>query len=274
MALQTLTQPSLVRNEEILLVSCIAFITYERLQDPYATAGYYLDYIIAGLKILRERERTRTRVEDAAAAFNLIDHFIEPMFFQIQLVFAMFREPARLVWNSPPDPEQPQPEVPEIFTDVESARTAIFSICVWRYIVSHRGETWSDSSARFHEVRTWLAKWQEAFSILVNSIPPEASEDHRKATALRLQAQIMVGALLYSVRDDVPTDYSSNPALVYLSMPSKIAIFTRISNNRKINLSGINGRLSSSPHAKRVGGPGGESFIVLELTTTGPIVRD
>lgn len=274
MALQTLTQPSLVRNEEILLVSCIAFITFERLTDPGGTSGHYLDYIIAGLKILSERERTRTKVEDTAAAFNLIDHFIEPMFFQIQLVMSMFCEPARLVWNAAPPANQTAPNIPRNFSSFQSAREALFQICVWRYVLTHRGEAWSSTSAGFLEVKTLLSKWHQSLNMLADSLPSDVPEERRRFDALKLQGQIQVGAILYSVRDDAPSGFMNRPALVYLSMPSKIAIFTRISNSRKINLSGINGRLSSTPHAKRVGGPDGENFIVMELSTTGSIVRD
>ena len=274
LALQTLTRPTIPHNEEILLVSCIAFITFERLQDPCGTIGSYLTYIVAGLKILRERERTRSAQIDDGYSFNLVDHFIEPMFFQIQLVISMFCEPARLVCNNEPQVLSAYPDIPTTFEDVHDARHALFRICVWRYIISYKGEEWSGSSPGFQKVRSLLTQWHDSLAVLERSFPESEIEDRKKVGGLRNQAQILVGAMLYSARDGVPKTCYGHPTLVYLSMPTKIAIFTRISESRKINLAGINGGLSPWPHAKRVSGPTGENFVVLELSTSGAMVRE
>lgn len=264
LALQTLTRPSLFQNEEILLVSCIAFITFERFQDPGGTAGHYLEYIIAGLKILRERNKARPRVEESAS-FNLVDSFIEPMFFQIQLVLSMFCEPSRLIINDALQFQESSPRIPRTFANLESAREAFLRICFWRYILSHQGEAWSSTSPGFLRIKGLVAEWHRSLSSLESTL--QSTDDDRKRLAtVRQGAQVLVGAMLYSVREDVPTDYFGRPALVYLMMPSKIAIFTRINNDRKINLAGINGGLCPWPHAKRVSGPGGENFVVLELS--------
>ena len=267
LALRTLTRPSLFQNEEILLVSCIAFITFERLQDPYGTAGHYLRYVVAGLKILKERERLQPP-PDNAAPFNLVDSFIEPMFFQIQLVLSMFCEPARLICNNTEHVNSVFPDIPPSFSSLEKARDAFFRICVWRFILSHRGEIWGKTSESFLQIKSLFAKWHESLNALEAKFAADDMEDRRRSADPRRHAQIFVGAILFSVEEDVPTNCLTRPTLVYLSMPSKIAIFTRISNSRKINLSGINNGLWPWPHAKRVGGPGGENFVVLELSST------
>ena len=246
-------------------------MTFERFQDPGGVAGHYLEYIIAGLKILREREKARPRVE-GTEAFNLVDSFIEPMFFQIQLVTSMFCEPARIDCNNALHLQRSCPDIPQTFPNAESARLAFFRICIWRFTVSYQGGEWLSTSPAFLEVKALLGRWHESLNSLETSLPPNAEAERKSIAAVRGAVQVLVGAILYSVRTDAPVTCSSRPTLVYLQMPSKIAIFTRISNNRKVNLSGINGGLAPWPHAKRVGGPAGENFVVLELSlaeTTG-----
>ena len=70
LALQELSRSSPAQKEEVLLVSCIAFIAFERFRDPDGHYGTYLDYAISGIKILREREALRLNGRNEAA-FNL-----------------------------------------------------------------------------------------------------------------------------------------------------------------------------------------------------------
>lgn len=81
--------------------------------------------------------------------------------------------------------------------------------------------------------------------------------------------------MLFSVREDVPSNGLCRPGLVDLSNPTKIQIFVRISDHRKVNLSGINGGTPAAlkdsgpgfwPHAKRMKVEGGTDFISLELS--------
>lgn len=128
LALQCLTNPSRDEKADILLVSCIAFILFERLHDPFAMAGKYLDYAIAGLKILGERNKDSDAFSREGEAFNLVDDFLEPMFFQIELALSMFCDPDRVVY---PVTRQTCPKIPTQFQDVETARDSFFQICVW-----------------------------------------------------------------------------------------------------------------------------------------------
>lgn len=79
LAIQGLTNPSCDEKADILLVSCIAFILFERLQDPFGMTGRYLDYAIAGLKILAERGQDSNNFSREGEAFNLVDDFLEPV---------------------------------------------------------------------------------------------------------------------------------------------------------------------------------------------------
>lgn len=59
LALNALSSQESPPSPGILLVSCIAFIAFERLHDPTGLGGRYIDYIIAGLSILRERSESQ-----------------------------------------------------------------------------------------------------------------------------------------------------------------------------------------------------------------------
>lgn len=202
-------------------------------------------------------------------AFNLVDDFVEPMLFQIELVFSMFREPGRVVLNEIPDNDARPPTFPAEFSSVEAACDAIFRIILWRYIILHRGEEWSRTSDGFLTVRSLMDKWHKSLSAFQARLTDNEVEQYHRLEALRKQVRVLSGAILYSVRDDVPAKTECHPTLVYLSLPDKLTVFTSIDRNRKVNLSGLNGTLYPWPHAKRVGGPNGDNFVSMEFTASG-----
>lgn len=271
LALHNLSRSSPAQKEEVLLVSCIAFIAFERFRDPDGVHGNYLDYAIAGLKILREREEMRLRTGNGGA-FNLVDDFVEPMLFQIEIIFTMFCEPDRVMLNEVSEVNSEPPNFPAEFVDIPSACNAVFRIILWRYIVLHRNEAWTNTSCGFLTVRNLMEKWYRALSALQANVPDNEVEQYHRIEALRKQIRVLSGAILYSVREDIPGKTLCRPTLAYLSLPDKLTIFTGIDRNRKVNLSGMNGTLYPWPHAKRVGGPDGDSFVALEFTASGMAV--
>ena len=200
---------------------------------------------------------------------KLVDDFIEPMLFQIELVFSMFCEPERIMLNDVPQTDLEPPSIPAEFSDLGTACNAIFRIIVWRYIIMHRAEAWSHSSHGFMTVKTLLDQWYQALAALQAKLLENDVEQYHRIEALRLQIRVLSGAMLYSVREDIPPKTLCRPALVYLSLPDKLTIFTSLDKNRKVNLSGMNGTLYPWPHAKRVGGPNGDNFVALEFTASG-----
>ena len=275
LALQCLTTPDTGSvDEEILLVSCVAFIFFERMHDPLALDGRYLDYVVAGLKILRERAKARGDVKPDREGFNLIDNFIEPMFLQIELAFCMFCQPDRIVYFDQNQTRPQAPQIPEQFTDLMQARDMFFNICFWRYVLFADGESWTESSRAFREIHALIVRWHNAIDAYMNSDYQDNEEEHNRAFALKQQVCLLVGALLYSVRTDVPVRCYCRPSLVDLSVPTKISIFVRINEGRKVNLSGINTGVPANlkvsglwlwPHAKRMRVEGDDDYILLEL---------
>ena len=272
LALQCLTNSSGRERADILLVSCVAFILFERLSDPIGMIGRYLNYVIAGLRILDERDRKSSVVGRGSEAFNLVDDFLGPMFFQIELTLSMFCQPERLVY---PHRQPPPIEIPAEFQDVETARQTLFQICACRYLLANEYREWSNSSESFIAVKSLLRRWYEAFDRYLSSKSESSPDEAKRAYFLRQQASVFVGAVLFSVREDVPTKRYRRPALVDLSTPCKIYIYVRIDNNRKVNLSAINGGIPAAlrdsgsglwPHAKRVRVDGENDFILLELS--------
>lgn len=195
------------------------------------------------------------------------------MFFQIELAFSMFCQPARLVY---PSAQPASPNIPVKFADIETAREMFFRICVWRYLLSDNDQGWSSSSTSFTKIKSLMNQWHQSFDAYLSSRSDNSPEESRRAYFLRQQVCLIVGAMLFSVREDVPERRSCRPDVVDLSSPSKIQIFVRISDNRKVNLSGINGGSPAAlkdsgpglwPHAKRMRLDGGSDFILLELSS-------
>jgi hypothetical protein len=242
-------------------------MTFERFRDLDGN-GNYLNYVIAGLKILREREELRPR-EGSGGAFNLVDDFIEPMLFQIELVFTMFCEPERVMLSGTPLIDEQSPVIPAEFNDVGSACCALFRILTWRYITIQRGELWSRTSDGFLLVKSLFARWVQSLARLQITLRDNEVEQYHRIEALRNQARVITGAILYSVWDDIPAKTLCRPTLVYLSLPDKLTIYTSIDRHRKVNLAGMNGMLYPWPHAKRVGGPNGDNFVAMEFTASG-----
>jgi hypothetical protein len=191
------------------------------------------------------------------------------MLFQIELVFSMFREPERIMLNEIPQTDPDPPSIPAEFPDLRTACNTIFRIIVWRYIILHRAEVWSRSSHGFTTVKSMLDKWYLSLAALQARVPESEVEQYHRIEALRKQVRVLSGAMLYSIREDIPPKTLCRPALVYLSLPDKLTIFTNIERSRKVNLSGMNGTLYPWPHAKRVGGPNGDNFVALEFTASG-----
>ena len=200
-------------------------------------------------------------------AFNLVDDFVEPMLFQIEIVFTMFCEPERIMLNDFPEASSEPPMIEAEFPDVATACDAIFRIIVYRYIIMHLKEAWSNTSRGFLAVRGLMEKWYRSLSALQARVPDNDVEQFHRIEALRKQIRVLSGAILYSVRDDIPAKTCCRPTLVYLS-PDTLTIFTGIDRNRKVNLSGMNATLYPWPHAKRVGGLHGDSFVALEFTSS------
>ncbi|KAK3705988.1 hypothetical protein LTR37_012982 [Vermiconidia calcicola] len=261
-ALGALSKPAV--SEEVLLVSCVAFTAFERLQDPTTLSGQYLEYVIAALKILRERTKSPSP-PSMVAGFSLVNDFIGPMFFQVQLLS-----------------EETVPEIPRIFLDLQTARDWFFRICIWRYVLSHRGEQWLSTSSSFLEIRSLMKKWHQVLdaSFSASSIAADIKLE-KQLSVLKRQVHPLMGSMLYSARIDVPEYCYFRPTLVYLSLPSRIAVFIPVDPGQKVNLTGINrGRPATSddafspwPHAKRVTGPNTENFIELELSAIGAVGR-
>jgi hypothetical protein len=198
-----------------------------------------------------------------------VDDFVEPMLFQIEIIFTMFCEPQRIMLNDLSEAEPEPPKIVAEFPDIAAACNAVFRIIVYRYIVMHRNEAWSNNSCGFLTVRNLMEKWYRSLSALQAKVPDHDVEQFHRIEALRKQIRVLSGAMLYSVRDDIPAKTLCRPTLVYLALPDKLTIFTGIDHNRKVNLSGMNGTLYPWPHAKRVGGPNGDSFVALEFTSSG-----
>ncbi len=262
--------------EEILLVSCVAFIAFERLQDVTGLEGRYLEFVASALKMLQER-RERTLIPSTPEdTVNLIDNLIEPMMVQIELLFSMFRPPDEVVGCTSHQAQQISPlTIPTRFNNLQHARDMFFRVCLRRYTLCLAGSTWSSSSTSFAEIHTLLSAWHQSLQVYTTSINSEDTEEIARAHALREQACAMVGAMLYSVREETCESHYCRPVRVDLSTESKVLIFVRLRAGQRVNLSGINrGRppglkatgLQLWPHARRLIGYGGHDFVTLELT--------
>lgn len=297
LAVRALTQPPPTTNTfsaEVLLVCCVAFIAFERLQSRDLHSTQYVPHVIAGLRILEQQERQNAR--DRASSkreppkeFNLIDSFIEPMFFQIKFVLSMFRQPERLVISSTcgTDPHVRMAQTPEIpqagFSSLKMAEEIFHRICWWRYYLSlksseHSPVDWSSFSGEFKTIQLLLANWDVALHEYISSLDPTDDHERCRSIALLEQAQLLAGALLYSTRDDIPESCYCRPVSVELLPRSRISISIRIPSERTFNLSGINNGRSSVlkpndlwlwPKAKRIRGVGRYDYIVLDMCSNG-----
>ena len=273
LAVRELTQPSTQRSVDVVLVCCVGFIALERLQCPDLKNEECKNHVVAGLKILDERSKSKTKQD--CERFSLINSFIEPMFFQMRLIFSMFRQPQRLVIScSPQEVESHRLEIPDRFQSPKSARDAFHLICWWRFYVSREAAIWSSSSPHFLSIRSLISQWHRAFRAYVESIPFDDQHERSIASLVKEQATVMAGAIEYSVRDDIPESCYCLSAAVELCPGSRVSICLEIDSDRSCNLSGINdGRKASTasmqtwlwPRARRVRGVDGHEFIVLDL---------
>ena len=164
----------------------------------------------------------------------------------------MFCEPERVIFNENLPVDMSAPTAPAEFSSIESAYESIFQILLWRYVILHRGETWSSTSPGFLLVRSSIQRWFQSLSRLQARLGTNEVEQYHRIDALRGRVRVLNGSVLYSVRDDIPTKTLCRPTLVYVSLPDKFTIFTNLERSRKVNLSGMNGCLYPWPHAKRV----------------------
>ena len=132
-------------------------------------------------------------------AFNLVDDFVEPMLFQIEIIFTMFCEPERIMLNELPEADPEPPSIAAEFTDVAAACDAIFRIIVYRYIIIHLNEAWSNTSRGFLTIRGLMEKWYRSLSELQARVPDNDVEQFHRIEALRKQIRVLSGAILYSV---------------------------------------------------------------------------
>ena len=196
------------------------------------------------------------------------------MFLQMELMFCMFCQPDRIAYY---DSGQTQPQVPHIppkFISLEFARDAFYHICLRRYALSSAGAAWSASSPAFQEVILLVRQWHWAVDAYVTSDCERNDVERKRAFYLKQQASLLVGALLYSVRTDIPVNCYCRPILADLSVSSKLSIFVRVHDGRKVNLTGINTGVPADlkasglwlwPNAKRLKVEGGDDYVLLEI---------
>lgn len=262
------------KHAELLLLSCIAFIAFERLNDPTGMEARYLPYVVAGAKILRER-RIAATAQPVAFNSNLIDTFIEPMFLQIELMFCLFCQPANIFSEHHESHDNCKPRIPRTFDCIKEARDTFVQICAWRYDESIVQRAWTRTSEAFASVWSLLADWQKTFKTLLRHIATEGSEVKARAETLKQQVCVLTGALLYSTEPSASAEALCYPALADLRTPSKLQIYVRLPSTRRINLTAINGGRMCSPadtearvlpRAKRVAGDGTVDSVLLEFS--------
>ena len=206
----------------------------------------YQNHVVAGSKILAAD--SRRFAEEHHGTFNPVDALVGPMFFQIMLVFSMFRQPHRLVSSFDPRTMETvsMPVIPETFLNLHEAQQLFSRIIWWRYyLVLNGDQAWSVSSPSFQTIRSFLVDWQTTYTKYVQTIPKDDTKQLEMATAVLDQAQPLTGAVEYSVRDDVLDSLDCYPAAVELRSGAKASIWVQIAKNRKINLNGINQRRSN-----------------------------
>lgn len=269
LALRGLSQPSRPLGAEVLLMSCIAFAFFERMHAPFAMEGPCFDFVQAGLKILRER-RARSDGARAQDGSSLVDEFLEPMFFQMELMLSMFVQPDRLIHLESRCVQPSLPRLPAVFADTETARRAFFHIIAARYSLVHAGAEWSATSAAFRKVRESLVHWMSAFDAYLSR---NSATDSSRGFYMREQACLLVGAILYSARSQQAIDCFCRPVMVDCADAFKISIFIRIRGSVKVNLAGVNTgtppklkeELELWPHARCVHSEGNDALVVMEL---------
>lgn len=273
LALRCLSQQTQSPGTDIVLVSCIAFQFFERMRDPFAMEGALFDFVQAGLKILRER-RVCSREIPTGDGSDLIDSFLQPMFFQIELMLSMFIQPDESLHAGQRRLQPALPEIPSIFQDTESAAREFFHIVARKYSLTSNGAEWSLSSAAFGEVRALLTQWVAAFDAYLATMTSSNTTNGNRAFYMREQACLLIHAILFSARCQVPLDCYCRPVSVDLATPLRISISIRIHDAVKVNLSGVNTGTPSKirdpqfelwPHVRYVRWEGGDGLVVMEF---------
>lgn len=270
LALRCLGRANRVPNTEVALMSCIAFSFFERMRDPFAMEGACSRFVEAGLKILHER-----RVKpQASGQSDLIDNFLEPMFFQMELMLSMFVQPDDITNMDWHDLQPAMQKIPPIFPDAESATRGFFHIVARRYSLVNNGAEWSLTSAAFREVRALLQRWMAAFDAYLRQLLPSTAEGCKRIFYMREQACLLIGAMLFSARNQVPLDCFCRPVSVDLATPYRISITIRVHDAVKVNLSGMNTgtpskirdpKLGLWPHARYVRWEEGNGIVLMEF---------
>ena len=273
LALQHLMRSDIRVKSDVLLVSCVALSFFERMRDPFAMEGRCSDFVSAGLKILRER-RTNPRATGDGDGSTLISDFLEPMFFQMELMLSMFAKPDYLVYPDLEKMHSSQLKIPAAFTDLRAARHAFFQIISRRYNAIYSGLEWTQSSVAFQEIRMLLAKWLTALDAYLAMLCSKDTAEYDRAYFLREQTCLLIGGLLYCARAEVPIKCFCHPIIANFSSPLRLSITIQIHGKTKVNLSGVNTgtpakikdpELSLWPHARCVKGQNNENLVLLEL---------
>ena len=271
LTLELFSKLDAARHADLLLLSCIAFIAFERLTDPTGMEARYLPYVMAGLKILGERRRAPLR-QNSFSSSSLIESFIEPMFLQIELMFCIFCPPSRILGNEVENTPMARPVIPACFSSIKDARNLFAQICVWRYHISMTALPWDKYSEAFQSIWSLIGEWNQAFAAYIVT----GASENSKIAAMRHQVCLLIGAMLYSVEEAAlaGTDTCCYPTLVDLRTSTKMQIYVRIPADRRINLTTINGsRICDAadvearllPRAKRVPGVGADDCVLLEF---------
>ena len=273
LALQHLTQSDTRSKADILLISCVAFSFFERMRDPFAMEGRCSDFVSAGLNILRER-RANSRMSGDCDSSTLINDFLGPMFFQMELVLTMFAHPDCLIYSDLEQMHNSRLLIPAAFTDLRAARHTFFHIISRRYSAVYKGLEWSQSSTAFQEIRMLLSKWLTALDAYLVVLCSNDTAEYDRAFYLREQTCLLIGGMLYSARAEVPIKYFCHPIMANFSSPLRLSITIQIHGNTKVNLSGVNtgtparikdSELSLWPQARCVKGQNNENLVVLDL---------
>lgn len=274
-ALHLLSTLDRLKHQDLLMLSCIALIAFDRLADTSGMDGRYLIHVMSGLKILRERRTVASSVPVSLSCSTLIDIFIEPMFRQMELMFCMFCPPTKVLASEHTWLSTAKPQIPSTFPNLKTARDLFVEICVWRYNPSLWGIRWTADSIAFQEIWNLVLHWHNSFESFVATLESAGPLAHEKAEAIKQQVCLLVGAFKYSAEDSMYAGACCYPTLVDLRTPSKLQINVRVPSDDRINLHSINGNRMCEvadsdhrvlPHVKRVPSVRDNDSILLEFT--------
>lgn len=270
-AIQALTQASCAANTAIVLVCCIAFIAFERLDNIGTPRAQLMNHYDAGMKILKEHAGG---LSSQRKDFDLIVNFIEPMFFQMSLIFNMFRSPQTIVVPSERRETATNLEISIQFQDLVQAKKKFHHICWLHCYLMNSTDPWLNEKRATISIYELLTKWGKAMDDYIYMLPDSEEQQKKKAADLKTQADVLWVAVEYSLRDHVPNSYCCAPIRIELRPQHRTHIYYQISADRAVNLVGINrGRNIALepneawlwPKAKRLRGSSLHDFVLLDL---------